>query len=899
MAQKVGTAPVGYAADVLMTDGTIAQIRDRRDSDCDDLIALHRDASEESFYRRFFGLHRGTADEFVRRLSRSDRRGLDLVASAAGRIVGIVTVEEIAADRGEVALFVADEFHGRGIGTLLLEHAAALGRARGLTTLKADVLAVNSPMLQMFYAAGFEVTTSQDSYVVEVTLTNRLTEQAWSAADLRERSAEKASLRPVFEPDSVAVVGVSRSSGVGRAIVERIVTGHYAGRLYAVNPHGVDIPGAVGVARLADIPHPPDLVVVAVPSALVERVVEEAAQIGARAAVVITAGFAEDGADGQAAQARIVSTARAANMRIVGPNCFGVFSTLRQTRLDATFSAARSTAGRLAIGSQSGGVGMAILGDATARGAGVAAFVSLGNKADVSGNDLLAAWTDDPDIEAVALYLESFGNPRKFVRMARACGLQKPVLAVFGGSSAAGRRAGVSHTAGSLTSERFLRALCETAGVIAVTSPTALLDAAELLMSQPIPAGSRVGIVGNAGGLGILAADAADREALVVPDSAEAAEAAEPTDGSGHGVIANPYDLGAGATPQAFAEAVTRMAADDRVDSLVVVVAATAVTDLDAVVDAVRRAVDDGPHIPCALVVVGADRPPAGPFATYSSVDSAIGAVARASEYGSWLRRQSTETAESDGPSRDVQEWLRQAAVASSGELLDARTTLDALDRLGIDQPAYRLLDADGEPRTAAAEIGYPIVAKVCRTGIAHKTDLGFVTRDLRDGDATAAAVRQLRTVSGFEDPILLQGQSPAGVELAIGLVNDPRVGPLLMISTGGVELELWADQVYLVAPVSEQRVRSALRSLRSWPLLRGFRGAAPADVDAFVRLAVLVSQLGDRLPEVAELDLNPVIVGTDGVSCVDAKIRLQPVDLNLDGAPALSRARTGTSTAT
>src|SRR4051812_5663066 len=459
-----------YSADVLTADGAIAQIRSRRETDGAGLIALHRAVSDESFYRRFFSLNRAMADEFVARLSSPDRHGLDLVASCGERIVGIVTAEEIDAAKGnsaEIALLVADDFHGRGIGTLLLEHAAALCRAAGVTTLVADVLAMNAPMLQMFYSAGFETTTAHDSYLVQVRLTNRLTAEALSSADLRERAAERASLRPLLEPKSVAVVGVSRSAGVGRSVVERILQGQFAGTAYAVNARGVDIPGACGVTSLAEIGEPLDLVVVAVPSELVEDVIRDAAAIGVRAAVVITAGFAEDGPEGKAAQARVAAVARAANMRLVGPNCFGVLSTLRGTSLDATFSTTRSLPGGLAIASQSGGVGMAILGDATARGTGVAAFVSLGNKADVSGNDLLAAWTDDPDVHAVALYLESFGNPRKFVRMARACGAQKPVLAVFGGSSAAGRRAGVSHTAGSLTSQRFLRALCEEAGVIA------------------------------------------------------------------------------------------------------------------------------------------------------------------------------------------------------------------------------------------------------------------------------------------------------------------------------------------------------------------------------------------------------------------------------------------------
>jgi acyl-CoA synthetase (NDP forming) len=330
------------------------------------------------------------------------------------------------------------------------------------------------------------------------------------------------------------------------------------------------------------------------------------------------------------------------------------------------------------------------------------------------------------------------------------------------------------------------------------------------------------------------------------------------------------------------------MAGVDDIDSLLVVVAATAVTDLDAVIDAVEGARGAQRPIPCALVVVGAAPPQTTSMATYRSVDSAVGAVARAAEYGVW--RQSAEVdSETTGEPTEADDWLRRASAASGGGLLDADATMAALDRLGVNQPRYRLLKGNEDPLAASDKLGYPLVAKVCRSGVAHKTDLGFVTRDLRDADAVAAAVEHLRTASGGNDQILLQEQAAPGVELAIGLVNDPRVGPLLMISTGGVELELWSDQVYLVAPSSERRVRAAIRTLRSWPLLHGFRGAPAADVDAFVRLAVLVSKLGQRVPEIAELDLNPVIVGTAGATCVDAKVRLQPVGLNLEGAPALS----------
>ncbi len=579
--QRVGDS---YEARAFLHDGTIVDVRSVAPSDRDELVRLHANASDESLRRRFFALSRDWAARYAERVTDEDLPGSALVAVMRGSIVGLVSAVPLEAATEDVALMVEEAKHGLGIGTLLLDHMAVAARGRGVNLFHAEVLTDNTPMLRVFRDAGFTTSQHQDHGVVDVELDLYPTSTYQDRVDWRERQSEVASLRPLWEPESVAVIGMSRHrGGVGREVAENIIAGGYEGRLLAVARRPVDVPGVEVVSEVAELPAGVDLAVVAVPAADLPAVLERLGQRSTRVCVILTAGLAETGESGVAAQRELARIARRHGMRLIGPNCFGVVSRIRGTRLDATFGTQRPQTGAIAVGSQSGGVGIELLERATDRDLGIASFVSLGNKVDVSGNDLLAAWTDDDAVRVGALYLESFGNPSKFVRLATTFSRTKPLLIVVGGKSEAGARAGGSHTAASATPARSLQAMVRACGIVPVDDATELVDTAALLSEQPLPAGPRLAIIGNAGGLGVIAADQAHHEGLEVTPLAEESRQCLITACGDVAGLGNPVDLGAAATPEGFRAGVEALIAEPSVDAVLVQVVATAVADVERV----------------------------------------------------------------------------------------------------------------------------------------------------------------------------------------------------------------------------------------------------------------------------------------------------------------------------
>lgn len=866
----VAAAPaVGFdRRTALLADGSVALVREVRASDRPALLALHAGASDASIYLRFFSLNRSAAEAFVERVCAPSATTWSLVAETHGRLVGIATAAVGAEGDAEVALLVDEQTHGLGVGTLLLEQLAGWSLARGVTTFSADVLAENVPMLRVFRDAGFGLRQQRDHEVVSVTLDIRPSPASVAATDRRERQAERRSLSHLFEPRSVAVLGVSRSRGrIGREVLENLLAVGFEGEVHAFGRAGLDVPGVRCVASFDDLPADLDLVVVALPAEQVETAVRSVAARGARTCVVLTSGLGESSTQGRRTEHRLGDLAYESGMRIVGPNCFGVISNLRGTRLDATFGRGRAAPGTLAVGSQSGGVGVALLQAARDRGTGLACFVSLGNKVDVSGNDLLAAWADDPGVRAVGLYLESFLDPRKFVRVASTFGRHKPLLVVFGGTSSAGNRAGASHTAASATPTRALQALFRASGVVAVEGVEDLVDTAALLTEQPLPRGSRLAVVGNAGGLGILAADAAQRAGLAVPELSRATRRSLGRSAPGAASTANPVDLGAAAGPEAYRQVLEVLVASGEVDALLVLAAATAVTDLPGVCEAVEWVASAEVDVPVLSVVTGEAVPPGGSATRFGSPEAAVRSLVHAVEYAAW-RRESNEP--SSAPPRTP---LAEPSARQAGWLA-APEASELLRSVGCRVPASRVVRSVDEALAAAGELGYPVVAKAASPEIVHKTDAQLVRTGLRDERDLAAAVGDLLAVLGAGAPVFVQ-QQVAGPELAVGLTRDERFGPLVMLASGGVTLDLWGDQVFLMPPLRRNEIRDALRSLRTWPLLEGFRGSARVDPEAVLDLVEAVGRLGAERPDLAELDLNPVVCTADGPVCVDVKVRL------------------------
>ena len=891
--------PTPRAADVLLADGRIAQIRPLESGDRDGLLALHEEAGEVSVRMRFFSLNRRAAHDYAEHLLQSpDDTVVTLVAVLEDRIAAVGTAERVAATAAEVAFLVSDRQHGQGLGSLLLEHLAAAGRDRGIRRFVAEVLMENAGMMRVFRSAGFEVSRTTEQGVVSVEMSTEATTRAVEAADLRESVAEARSLRPLLSPRTVAVVGVRRAGGgLGRAVLRSITGGGFTGTTYVVHPTTDDVDGVSAHPSLASIPEHVDLAVVAVPAVRVLDVIKDAAAAGVSSVVVISSGFGEMGADGTAVQSQMVRIARDHNMRLVGPNCLGVMANAPDVGLNATFSRSVPPSGGLAVASQSGGVGIALLDVAADLDLGVHAFVSLGNKADVSGNDLLAAWIDDAQVTAAALYLESFGNVPKFARMARRFAERKPVLAVVGGRSAGGKRAGASHTAAAASPAVGVDALFAQAGVIGCRSAEEMGRSALLLSGQPLPPGPRVAIVSNAGGLGVLAADAADVEGLVVPEVPGELRARLATYIPGTAGTSNPVDLGADASPENLAGVIDPLLASDQIDVLLVVLVMTSVSEPEPLLEAVTSGRSGHPDKPVVLVGLG-DLGDLGAELTgvtrYRSVDHAVEAIGHAVRYGAWRRTPRVDPQPSD-PVR------AQQARAVAGEALSTGTTSGWLDTAAVTRlggpygivPLGAVVDSPQRASEEAEQMGFPVAMKVADPEVVHKTDRGLVRVGLRSAAEVLTTAQAFEREVGREGvPVLVQPVLD-GVEVALGVARDPKFGPQVMVAAGGVATNVLDDRAFLLAPFARQDAARAIRSLRIWPLLDGYRGAEPVDVGSLEQLLVSLGDLAADVPEIAEVDLNPVMATPGGTVLVDVKVRLSPASPLDAGIPRQLRAAT------
>jgi len=851
--------------DVLDAEGQVVRLRACRPADLDALRGLLRGLSARSRYLRFFSAGTAVVEPEAARLTRPpDDQHAALLAETADRIVGVASYERIAARRAEFAVLVAESWQGRGVGTALVEELATIARENGIDTLVGDVLADNTSMLAV--SRGLDARSrSEPVGVVGVEIATLPGEAALAAMDARDRTAEHRSLAPALAPRSVAVVGAGRRpGGVGHEVLASIVDGGFTGPVFAVNRNASRVCGVRSVPSMADLPEPVDLMVVAVPAAAVPDVLTQAADRDVRAAVVLA-----DEAPGPGWQAEIRRIARAASIRLIGPNCLGVINTDPAVLLSASFAPRRPKAGGLAVASQSGAVGIAILDGASRSSVGVSTFVSLGNKADVSGNDLLAYWYDEPRTRAVALYLESFGNPGRFARLARQLGRRKPVLAVKSGRSASGRRAGAAHSAAAGTPDDLVENLFAQAGVIRTADPDELLDAARMLVDQPLLAGERIGIVGNAGGLNVLAADAAEAAGLTVP------ELPAPLTHVLGTRQANPVDLGAACTPTDLADAARRLGGSGAVDCLVVTVIALRTLELDELLRRIGAVLDHVPDLPAAVVLVGAsDAPPqvgARGVPVYASGERALRAVGHAARYARW-RREPVGTPITP-PGIDTEAARTRLRGVDAG-WLPAADTIGLLADYGI--PVTGQVAAPGDAGWTADRSGYPVAGRAATPD----TDADDGHRRLRDEAAmrTAAAA-----IGRPEEPALVEPTAGASVELMAGVRHDRLFGPLVVLAAGGDLGELIDDRVVHLLPLTDRDATAMWRRLRIAPLLTGHQGMPAADTGAVEQLLARLARLAADLPQIAELDLTPVVAGPTGLTVLDARVRVRVPSVEQD----------------
>jgi len=909
--------PVTARASVyaLLTDGTTVEIRAARTDDLPAVQAMHEGMSSNNSYLRFFNLSQLSAEQEATRVCRPS--GADhaaLLALCSGRVVGVASYEVSGhGPEAEIAFAVPDNMHNRGIGTLLLEHLVSDAGLRGITTFTASVPTQNAEMQRVFSDAGLSARRQLEGGVVEFTcdLPGDDADPRWdpfldAAAD-RERSADVASLRHVFQPGSVAVVGASRRMGtVGRAILHNIVTAGYQGRIYAVNPHAAHMEAVRCVASVSALPEPVDLAVVAVPAAAVPAVADECGRRGVKALVVITAGLdTPQGAD-------LLAICRRYGMRLVGPNCFGI--AVPSIGLDATFAARHPEPGTAGLVMQSGGLGFALADRLSRLGLGVSSFASIGNKYDISSNDMLMWWQQDGKTKLAVLYIESFGNPRKFARTARHVGRTIPVLTVLAGRSAAGQQAAASHPAAVASPLVTREALFQQAGIIATESLGELLDVAALLATQPVPAGSHVAIVSNVGGAGVLTADSCTEHGLVVHrlsgETRRRLHALVPAGGA----VTGPVDTTATVSEDSFRRCLEIVAADRGVDAVIALVLSTAATG-----DLVSAISSADVSVPLAAVVLdqgeavrllprarwdagqagaragknagedaGMDTGEGGATAaqptasvpSYADPEMAAQAMALAAGYGAWRARPPGRIHDFSDVATDEARALIQTYLHRSpnGGWLPPDQAAALLACYGIRLTELTPVSSADEAVRVAAGLGGPVVLKADVPGLLHKTDAGAVQLDLRTELEIRRAWRLLTSKFGPRlRQVLLQPMISGGTEVIIGVAQEPIFGPLIIFGLGGVATDVLADHTARLAPLTDTDANELIHSIRSAPLLLGHRGSPAADLTALQETLLRISRLGDDLPEIAELDLNPVIAREDGVFAVDTRIRLTP----------------------
>jgi acetyl coenzyme A synthetase (ADP forming)-like protein len=888
-----GQYPATWEGDVVLSDGGTVRVRPIRSDDEARLLGLYERLSDESMYLRFFSPVPAPTAAHLERLTTVDYDAhMALVAQLGDDIVAVARYDRTGDREAEVAFTVQDDQQGRGLGTLLLEHLAVVARSKGITTFVADTLPNNARMLNVFADAGWPAHRAFVDGTVRVRFSIEPTDDSIAAIQAREQHAEGASTARLLAPRSIAVVGASRKPGtIGHELFRNLIAYDFQGPVYPVNPTSISVAGVRAYPTILDVPDSIDVALVVVPADVVPTVVEQCAQKRVHGIVIISAGFAEVGESGRETQRGIVSTARRNGMRVIGPNCLGIVNTAPDVRMNATFAPVVPVRGPVAFLSQSGGLGIELMSRTGELGIGVSEFVSVGNKADVSGNDLLQHWETDPNTEVILFYLESFGNPRKFARLARRIARRKAIVAVKSGRTQAGSRAASSHTAALASPDVAVDALFRQAGVIRVDTLEQLLDCAQVLAHQPLPSGRRVAIVGNAGGPGILAADACSGAALEVPELSDTTQAALRSFVASDATVRNPVDLVASASAEQYERALRVVLDDAGVDAVLTLFVPPLVTEAEDVARAIARAAgnaSDKPVVACFLGRAGVPEALRGSVEmravpSFAFPEAAAQALAHAADLADWRRRTTGSVppfpdADVEGARRIVGEHLRALPADTEGTWLDAADAAALLASFSIPMLPTRVVGSAADAVAAAVEVGFPVALKAGAADIVHKTDVGGVALGLNDGEAVRAAYEAMATRLGPSmGGAVLQRMADPGVEVLVGVTQDPSFGPLVLFGAGGVAAELIADRTLRLVPMTDIDAHEVVRSLRTSPLLFGYRGQAGVDVTALEDLLLRVSHLADMLPEVTEMDLNPVIVSAHGAAAVDVKIRVQP----------------------
>ena len=902
MTVKKATYPSQYETEVLLKDGSRILLRPIRRDDAERWLAFFQRQSEQTKYLRFQHDPGEMGPEDALRFCTVDYKNTFALVGEVQReqrkeIIAIGRYYRLPNKRSaRVAFAIEDAYHGKGIGTRLIEWLANAARDNGIAVFEGDVLAENERMMSVLRDYGFHIDSELKGGVYHVTITIARSRRVERKEIERERLSTIASIRNVLAPRSIAVIGASRQLGsIGQLVFQNIMEGGFSGVVYPVNPKADAIMAVKAYPSILDVPGEVDLAVIIVPTKFVARVADECGRKGVRAIIVITDGFRERGRQGATREEELRDIALGHGMRLVGPNCMGIINADPEVRLNASFSRVFPPRGNIAFLSQSGAMGLVILEYASDLNMGISGFVSVGNRADISSNDLLQYWEDDPATRVILLYLESFGNPHKFSRIAKRVSAKKPIVVVKSGTTLVGSRAASSHTGALATPEVVSDALFRQAGIIRVDSIEELFDVATLLSSQPPPEGKRLVIVTNGGGPGILAADASEQQGLTLPELSSETAGKLGQLVKRDIMVGNPLDLTGSVTPEEFEGSLRVLVEDDSVDAVLAVFVPAAVVDSTLVEDAIRRVSPlyqrrKKPLLVCFMGQRGfkARLGKAGSFVPcYPFPEDAVSALAKAVEYRELVKKPRGAVPRIKGIKREKARRIIETAMNRNKQRpfwLSTEEMVELLDCYGIRTAETAVAGSASEAAALAARTGFPVVVKLNSSTITHKTDVGGVVLDLNSKDEVKEAFNAIKkklAAIGREtemEGVTIQRMVSGGVEIIAGVTQDPTFGPLIMFGLGGVQAELLKDIVLRLHPLTEVDASEMVSSIKMARLFEGFRGAPPSDIPAVQDLLLRLSAIVEDIPQIAELDFNPVKVMAmgEGYRVVDARISLK-----------------------
>jgi len=902
MAQEVDMGyPSHHETEVLLKDGSRMLLRPIRKDDTEAWLALLSGISPRTKYLRFHSLPKLTMEDAVRFCTVDYTNTFAFVAEvqadnrqdivAIGRYIRLPKKSS-----AEVAFLIGDAHQGKGIGTKLMESLANVARENGINTFEAEVLAENREMMTVFRGYGFHITSELQEGVYDVRFPIARTKRVLKKEEERERISTVASLRSLLFPKSVAVIGASTKPGtIGYLLFRCLMENRFSGVVYPINLKAQAVQSVRAYPSVLDVPGDVDLAVIAVPAALVAKVADECGRKGVRSLVVISDGFKERGPEGARRERELRDITLGHGMRLVGPNCMGILNTDTAINLNASFSPVYPPPGNVAFLSQSGGLGLAILDYARNLNMGISSFLSVGNRADISANDLLQFWEQDQATRVILLYLESFGNPGNFARIARRVSATKPIVVVKSGTSVAGSRAASSHTGALATSEVATDALFRQAGMIRMNTLEELFDVATLLSNQPVPRGRRVTIVTNGGGPGILAADACEDYGLLLPEfSPEMVEEIRSVTKRDIG-IHNPLDLTGGATEGEYEGVLKLLARDKNTDAVIVIFVPPVIVSPKAIEDVIRRVApvflrQRKPMLACFMGQRGFKAKLAFKekfVPSYPFPESAVLALSRAAEYGEWLRKPKGVIPKIRGAKHDRARAIVERAMTRSAQRplwLIPQEISDLLRCYGIRFARTIVSKTAAEAAAAASKVGFPAAVKLDSATITHKTDVGGVKLNLKSEKEVAKAFNAIRarlSKMGREkemDGVTVQHMVTGGIEAIVGVTQDPSFGPLIMFGLGGIYAEMIKDVAVKLHPLTDIDARELVSSIKMRKLFEGFRGAPPADTASVEDLLLRLSAMIEDNPQITELDFNPVEVMPrgEGYWVVDARIMVR-----------------------